>query len=908
MSEMPKAYDPKAVESALFDSWVTGGYFHQPVVEGPEPFVIVIPPPNVTGSLHMGHALNNTIQDVVTRRMRMTGRPTRWVVGTDHAGIATQNKVEQKLALEGLSRHDVGRERFIELCWEWRREHGSTIITQLKAMGCSCDYDDEHFTMDPGYREAVRRVFVDWFERGLVYRGERIINWCPRCATALSDIEVEHAEVDSALWHIRYPLVEPRGGHTHLVVATTRPETMLGDTCVAVHPDDERYREVVGASVVLPLLGREIPVVADEYVDPAFGTGAVKVTPAHDPNDFDIAERHGCEKINIFAPDASVNENGGPYAGLDRFEARKRVVEDLEAQGLLVEIEDRPHSVGHCYRCHTVVEPWLSDQWFVDMKPLAAPAISAVREDRVQFHPRRWEKVYFDWMENIRDWCVSRQLWWGHQIPVFYCDACDGKAIASMEDLTSCPDCGGPVRQDEDVLDTWFSSQLWPFAVFGWPAATPELTYFYPTSVLSTARDILFLWVARMVMSGLDFMGDVPYRDVIIHPTVFNAEGKRMSKSLGTGVDPLDLMEHYGADGMRFGLMLQVTGNQDIKFAEEKLLSSRNFANKIWNASRFVLMNLDDYEPGEPDAATVADRWILSRLAEVATTVDAALDVDVARAVGADSYDFGEAARDLYNFFWSEYCDWYIELAKTRLIAGAAEDATDEQRRARRTAQRNLVFVLDRALRLLHPFMPFVTEEIWHRLPLPDVERVPVQPHATAPSLMVAAWPSGLERFRDTSAEASMRVLQELISEVRAVRARYSVPPRTKVDLVVKADGADAMLVQTEAHYLYELASVGTLTVDAAATRPRHGAAGVAGGMEVFVPLEGLVDFEQERTRVAKELKRAEGDLEKVSRKLANEGYLAKASAEIIAKDRAKAADLADEVSKLARQLADLAD
>ena len=574
-NQLPKAYDPKAVEGPIFEAWTSGHYFECPVPEDTSvpPFTVVIPPPNVTGSLHMGHALNNTIQDVVIRRSRMTGRPTRWVIGTDHAGIATQNKVEQKLAKEGLSRNDVGREKFIDLCWEWRAEHGSTIIGQLKAMGCSCDYSDEHFTMDAAYQKAVKRVFVKWFEEGLIYRGKRIINWCPRCATALSDIEVEHEELDGHLWHFRYPLKEPVGGVDSVVVATTRPETMLGDTCIAVHPDDDRYTGLVGATVVLPLMGREIPIVADSFVDPSFGTGAVKVTPAHDPNDFDIGERHGCAKINVLNADATIGEEGGVYAGLDRYAARARIVADIDALDLLVRVEDHRHSVGHCYRCHTVVEPWLSDQWFVDMKPLAAPAIECVRDGRVVFHPKRWEGVYYHWMENIRDWCVSRQLWWGHQIPVFYCDAC-GSMHASEEALETCPDCGGAVRQDEDVLDTWFSSALWPFATLGWPEATPEVGYFYPTTVLSTARDILFLWVARMIMDGLHFAGDVPYTDVIIHPTVFNAEGKRMSKSLGTGVDPLDLMEHYGADGMRFGLMLQVTGSQDIKFAEENHVSS----------------------------------------------------------------------------------------------------------------------------------------------------------------------------------------------------------------------------------------------------------------------------------------------------------------------------------------------
>jgi len=883
-NELPKTYDPSSVEGPVFNSWAEGGYFGCSVPEDTsvEPFVVVIPPPNVTGSLHMGHALNNTIQDVVIRRSRMTGRPTRWVLGTDHAGIATQNKVEQKLAAQGLSRYDVGREKFIELCWAWRSEHGNTIVTQLKAMGCSCDYSDEHFTMDPAYQRAVKRVFVKWYEEGLIYRGKRIINWCPRCSTALSDIEVEHEELDSHLWFFRYPLKEKVGDVDSVVVATTRPETMLGDTCIAVHPDDERYTAVVGATVVLPLLGREIPIVADSYVDPSFGTGAVKVTPAHDPNDFEIGERHGCAKINVLAADATITEEGGPYAGLDRYEARKRVVADMEAAGLLVKVEDHRHSVGHCYRCHTVVEPWLSDQWFVDMKPLAAPAIDAVRNGDVTFYPKRWENVYFHWMENIRDWCVSRQLWWGHQIPVFYCDTC-GTMHVSEDEITSCPECGGPVRQDPDVLDTWFSSALWPFATLGWPGQTPELAFFYPTTVLSTARDILFLWVARMIMNGIHFCGEVPYRDVIIHPTVFNAEGKRMSKSLGTGVDPLDLMEHYGADGMRFGLMLQVTGNQDIKFSEEKLVSSRNFANKIWNASRFVLMNLEGYEPGVPVAETVADAWILSRLADLSARVDE----------GLLTYEFGETARALYDFFWNEFCDWYIELAKGRLNGGGA---------SRLAVQRNLVFVLDRALRLLHPMMPFVTEEIWQKLPLADAD--------AAPSLMVAAWPdpSGLATWRDEDAEASITAVQDVVTAVRAVRARYSVPPKTTVDVLVKASGAQAMLVENQAPLIRSLAGVGSVAVAADAAKPAHAATAVAAGSEIFIPLEGLVDFAHERARVEKELATVSMESSRLAGKLGNPGFLAKAAPEIIEKDRERAAELADQVAKLTGQLAELSD
>jgi valyl-tRNA synthetase len=895
-TELPKAYVPSSAEPRILDAWLSGGYFGRPEpVEGVTPFTIVIPPPNVTGSLHMGHALNNTIQDVLIRRSRMTGRPSLWVVGTDHAGIATQNKVEQKLAGEGKSRKDVGREAFVDACWEWRRQYGGTIIGQLKAMGCSCDYDNEQFTMDPGYQLAVRRVFVDWFERGLIYRGNRIINWCPRCATALSDIEVEHEELDGHLWSIRYPLKEAVAGRDHVVVATTRPETMLGDTCVAVHPDDERYQDLVGAIVMLPLLGREIPIVADSFVDPGFGTGAVKVTPAHDPNDFDIGERHDCAKINIMNADATIAETGGPYAGLDRYDARKKIVADLEAAGLLVETVDHRHSVGHCYRCHTVVEPWLSDQWFVDMKPLAAPAIDVVRDGTVKFHPKRWENVYFHWMENIRDWCISRQLWWGHRIPVFYCDAC-GETLASIEDVVACPKCGAPTRQDEDVLDTWFSSQLWPFATMGWPdpdaSAEAGVDYFYPTDVLSTARDILFLWVARMVMAGLSFRDEVPFTDVIIHPTVFNAEGKRMSKSLGTGVDPLDLMEHYGADGMRFGLMLQVTGVQDLKFAEDKLVSSRNFANKIYNASRFVLMNLGEgYEPGPPQAATVADAWILSRLAGLAASVDE----------GLTTYEFGEVARRLYDFFWGEFADWYIELAKGRLNVGAREGATESERSARLIVQRNLVFVLDTALRLLQPMMPFITEEIWAQLPIDESER--------ATMLLVAAWPdpAALATFADPDAESSMAVVQEFVSTVRAIRSRYSVPPRKEIVVDVRAAGAEAELLENQKALVSALAGISSLGIAGDMPKPEHSATGVAAGMDVYVPLEGLVDLAAERARVAKELERAEADHARLAKKLSNEGFLAKASPEIIEKDRAKAADLADEVGKLTAQLGELA-
>jgi len=978
-SDMAKAYDPKAIEADIFAVWQAGGYFcQQPVADTeaaadsdtPAPYVITIPPPNVTGSLHMGHALNNTIQDVLIRKNRMAGRPTRWVVGTDHAGIATQNKVEQKLAKEGLTRFDIGREAFIEKCWEWRDEHGSQIINQLKAMGCSCDYDDEWFTMDESYQRAVRKVFIDWYNDGLIYRGNRIINWCPRCTTALSDIEVEHEDKDGKLYYIRYPLTEAGavltqdttsgaeiphqvrdgGGETgrYLTIATTRPETMLGDVAVAVSPDDERYRDFVGASVMLPLMDRLIPVIADEYVDPEFGTGALKITPAHDANDYEVGERHGLEQLNIFDKEATVTEAGGVYAGLSREEARERVVADLEAAGLLVKIEEHPHSVGVCYRCATAIEPWLSEQWFVDMKPLAAPAIKVVRDDQVVFHPKRWENVYYHWMENIRDWCISRQLWWGHRIPVYYCGAPDENSdkdngcswtAALEEDVSACPECGGAVHQDEDVLDTWFSSQIWPFAVLGWPSAVPvegsrdlvrhafnenitcppqngehvrqsaELTFNYPTSALSTAPDILFLWVARMVMSGLYFLDDIPFKDVIIHPTVFNKEGRRMSKSLGTGVDPLDLMEHYGADGMRFGLMLQVTGVQDMKFDEDKLLSSRNFANKIWNAARFVLLNTADYQHDghtlqfmatstpvtltfEPESlhstkgsasaqqVVLADQWILSRLAHLTERVTKSID----------EFAFGEASRDLYGFFWNDFCDWYIELAKGRLAGGAEE---------RQVVQQTLIFVLDNALRLLHPLMPYISEEIWQKLPIHDSTD-------SNPALIVAAWPDPADfaQLRDHGAERRVELLKVVVSALRSTRARYQISPRTELEASIKVTReSDGTLLQELTPQIAQLANARKLRIDSELTKPSQSAVTVAGGLEIYVHLEGLVDLEAEQARLTKERDKVAKDLARFEKKLSNEGFLAKAVPEIIEKDRAKAANLREVLAKLEAQL-----
>jgi len=944
-------YDPKAIEAPIFSAWQKGGYFKQaPSAEKAEaaivtttdfaenPYVITIPPPNVTGSLHMGHALNNTIQDVLIRKNRMAGRPTRWVVGTDHAGIATQNKVEQKLAKEGLTRFDIGRDAFIEKCWEWRREHGSQIINQLKAMGCSCDYDNEWFTMDSSYQQAVRKVFVDWYNDGLIYRGNRIINWCPRCTTALSDIEVEHEDKDGRLYHIRYPVASDTSASApaeenapYITIATTRPETMLGDVAVAVHPDDPRYAKLIGKSVRLPLMDKLIPIIADDYVDPAFGTGALKIAPAHDANDFEVGERHNLPQPNIFDEKAVITAEGGAYEGLSREDARKKILADLEAGDYLVEIEEHPHSVGVCYRCATAVEPWLSEQWFVDMQPLAEPAIKVVRDGQVKFHPKRWENVYFHWMENIRDWCISRQLWWGHRIPVFYCDTCSWSA-ALEEDVNTCPQCAAAVRQDEDVLDTWFSSQIWPFAVLDWPPAapaegscdlarhasngntsyplqnsaqtsdysayqkSPELAFNYPTNALSTAPDILFLWVARMIMSGLYFVDDIPFDDVIIHPTVFNKEGRRMSKSLGTGVDPLDLMEHYGADGMRFGLMLQVTGVQDMKFDEDKLLSSRNFANKIWNAARFVSMNTEDYV--EPDASAslcldaLADRWIVSRLAHLTQRVTTSID----------NFNFGEASRDLYDFFWNEFCDWYIELAKSRLNGTAKERAT---------VQQVLVFVLDNSLRLLHPMMPYISEAIWQSLPIHGK----LNNGEAVPSLIVASWPEpeDFANLRDTDAELRIELIKAVVTATRSTRARYGLSPKTELKVSVNTSDVETAeilidlhgVISSVARLLHEEGEAPFIFAGPGLMKPPFSSTVVSSGLEVYVGLEGIVDFNAELVRLTKECDKVAADLAKLEKKLSNEGFLAKAAPEIIEKDRAKAASLKETLTKLRAQLED---
>ena len=878
-------YDFAAHERPLFEAWKDAGYFQRGEGFGAkkgQPYTIVIPPPNITGVLHMGHALNDTIQDTCIRRARMQGRPTRWILGTDHAGISTQTKVDKKLADQGISRLEIGREAFIEACYDWYKEYGTTIVNQVKGMGCSCDYDDEHFTLEPGYVKAVRKLFVDWYNDDLIYKGKRIVNWCPHCTTAIADDEAEYVDEAGHLWYLRYPLTQPEGDLEYLVVATSRPETMLGDTGVAVNPKDERFAHLVGKTVTLPLVGREIPIFADWHVDMEFGTGCVKTTPSHDPNDWAMGERNGLERINIFDETAHVVEGYGQFSGMDRDEAREAIVAAFEDLGLLEKVEDHDHSVMTCYRCHTKLEPWESEQWFVAVDGLKKDAARVVEDGSIQFHPERWKQVYLDWLANLKDWCISRQLWWGHRIPMFYCDTC-GWEGASVEDVDVCPVCGAPARQDEDVLDTWFSSQLWPFATMGWTEEgmdAPEMKAAYPTQVLSTARDIMGLWVARMVMASMYCCDEIPFEHVIIHPTVMAADGKPMSKSRGNGVDPLRLMEDYGADGMRFGLLMQVTGAQDLKFNEAKLESSRNFANKIRNAARFVQMNLDDYVPGAPDPVTPVDRWIFSRLAGLVARLD--------KAYGA--FEFGEITRELYSFFWNEFCDWYIEFSKARL------NRSPEDRAA---CQRNLVFVLDQALRLLHPIMPFVTEEIYQQLPIDRSE---------APYLIGAAWPDAeaLAQYVDADAERAIQMVTETVSAIRSTRARYGISPKTELAVVVKAGEADVALLEAQRGLIEGMGTTASLEIAADASKPAESSVTLAPGLEVYIVLSGLVDFGAERERLEKERAKLAADAAKLDKKLSNPGFLAKAAPEIVEKDRAKHAEMTDKLARVEAQLAEL--
>ena len=858
---IPSRYNPGETEKKWYEFWEKGGYFHEEVDPSREPFSIVMPPPNVTGQLHLGHAMDNTLQDILVRWKRMQGFNTLWVPGTDHAGIATQARVEENLASEGIGKYDLGREKFLEKVWEWKEVYHKRITSQLRLLGASCDWDRERFTMDEGCSRAVREAFVSLYEKGLIYRGKYIVNWCPRCHTTISDIEVDYKDLDSHLWHLTYPLADGSGSIT---IATTRPETMLGDTAVAVHPEDPRYRDMVGKTLILPVVNREIPVVADEYVDPAFGSGAVKITPAHDPNDFEIAGRHSLPHVVVIGKDGIMTEEAGAYAGMDSRECRVKLVEELDRLGVLVKTEEYSHSVGHCYRCDTVIEPLVSNQWFVRMAPLAAPAIEAVTRGEARFVPERFTRVYSSWLENIRDWCISRQLWWGHRIPVWYC-AC-GEMVVSREDPERCPICGeASLTQDPDVLDTWFSSGLWPFETLGWPEDTRELEHFYPTSVLVTGRDIIFFWVARMMFMALEFQKEVPFREIFIHGLILDSQGRKMSKSLGNGVDPLEIIEQYGADTLRFMMVTGNTPGNDLKFQPDRLEGIRNFTNKIWNASRFLMMNLEDYGgqvPGE-ESLTLADRWILGQYHRTAD--------QVTRQLGA--YELGDAAQSIYDFIWNTFCDWYIELAKPRLYAR-------ENQEDRTTVQYVLSTVLTGTMALLHPFMPFISEEIWQHLP------------HEGNTLMKAPWPvADPSRMADPAA-GDMETVMEIIRAVRNIRAEMNVPAGRKAQVIVQPDRPEvAEMLRDAASYIEHLAQASSVEVQLAGTEVQQAASAVITGVRIYMPLAGMIDFEVERRRLTKEKEKLDQEVGRLESKLNNAGFLAKAPEDVVAGEKAKLED-----------------
>ena len=871
--ELSKVYNPREVEDKWYQHWEKNKYFHAEADKKRAPFSIVMPPPNVTGQLHMGHALDNTLQDILTRWRRMQGYNTLWLPGTDHAGIATQAKVEEQLAKEGTGKYELGREQFLERVWEWKKQYGNRITTQLRKLGASCDWDRERFTMDEGCSEAVKEVFIRLYEEGLIYRDYYITNWCPHCSTTISDIEVEHKEKPGNLYHLKYPFKD--SSDEYLIIATTRPETMLGDVAVAVHPEDDRYRHLVGRTLILPLVGREMPVIADDYVDPTFGTGCVKITPAHDPNDFEIGRRHNLPQVQVIDKAGRMNEQAGEkYQGMDRYECRKQIVKDLEAAGVLVKTDEHNHAVGHCYRCDTVIEPMLSKQWFVKMKPLAEPAIKAAKKGDVRFVPERFTKIYLNWMENIRDWCISRQLWWGHRIPVYYCQDC-GETIAAKQPPEKCR-CGGKLEQDPDVLDTWFSSALWPFSTMGWPEQTKELEHFYPTSVLVTGRDIIFFWVARMIFSGLHHMKEVPFKEVFIHGLVLDSLGRKMSKSLGNGVDPLEVIKSHGADSLRFMLVTGNTPGNDLRFHFERLDGARNFANKLWNASRFALMNLEDYDANAAKGElTLADRWILSRYHKAVDEVTAYLE----------RYELGEAARVLYEFSWSELCDWYIELIKPRLYGrSTAED--------RAAAQHTLVTVLRGTMELLHPFMPFITEEIWQHLP------------HQGETIMLQRWPEYNAELRNLDAENAMTLLMDVITEIRRIRGEMKVPPgKTAEVILTAAEKANRIVLEKNCGYVQGLANCEVKINEQMSEKPAQAAVGIAHGVEVVVPLKGLIDFEKEIARLNKELQAIDKELKRIQGKLNNQGFLAKAPQEVVEKERAKKEELSAKQAALSERL-----
>ena len=863
-----KNYDPSEFEDRLYNTWVEKGYFHAEVNPDKKPFTIVIPPPNVTGQLHMGHALDETLQDILIRYKRMQGYEALWIPGTDHAGIATQIKVEEDMRVNenGLTRYDLGREKFLERVWDWKNKFGNRIINQLKKIGSSCDWDRERFTMDEGCSKAVREVFVNLYNKGLIYQGSKIINWCPHCTTALSDAEVEHTEQAGHFWHIKYQV---KDSDDYVVIATTRPETLFGDTAVAVNPEDERYKDIIGKTLILPLVGREIPVIADEYVDKEFGTGCVKITPAHDPNDFEVGKRHDLEQIKVMNDDATMNSYAGKYEGMDRYECRKAMIKDLEEQGLLVKVEDHSHNVGQCYRCGTTVEPIISKQWFVKMKPLAEPAIKAVKNGDTKFVPERFSKIYMNWMENVFDWCISRQLWWGHRIPAFYCQKC-GETIVSKDDITVCPHCGGKVKQDEDVLDTWFSSALWPFSTLGWPENTKELEYFYPTSVLVTAYDIIFFWVARMIFSGIEHTGKAPFEKVFMHGLVRDSQGRKMSKSLGNGIDPLEIIDKYGADALRFALTTGNAPGNDMRFYIERVEAGRNFANKIWNASRFTMMNLDITENKLPpvEELQTEDKWILSKFNKTVHIVTENLD----------KFELGIALSNLYDFIWENFCDWYIELVKPRLF--------DKENPTGKTAQYVLTYVLSHTMQLLHPFMPFITEEIWLHLPH-DGE-----------SIVISKWPEYDEALNFEEDEAAMTLIMDAISAVRNRRAEMNVPPSKKAKTIIVTDKPD-VFNKGEAFFI-KLASASEVEVREDKDGVDANAVNViVPGAEIYLPMSELVDKDKELARLNAEKKRLEGEIKRVEGKLNNQGFVSKAPKKVVDEEKAKGVKYKDMLDKV---------
>ena len=872
---MEKVYSPSQIEDRIYEKWESSGAFKPVIDPAKKPFTIVMPPPNITGQLHIGHALDEMPQDVLIRYHRMKGDPTLWVPGTDHAAIATEVKVVESLAKEGLTKYDIGREKFLERTWEWKKEYGGRIVRQLRKLGVSCDWSRERFTMDEGLSRAVRETFVRLYEKGLIYRGKRMINWCPACQSALSDAEVEYVEQQSFLWHIRYPGPDGRD----IVVATTRPETMLGDTAVCVNPKDERYTDLVGKTVLLPIMNKQIPIVADDYAEMEFGTGAVKMTPAHDPNDYEVALRHNLDVICVLTEDGHMNENAGRFQGMTTMECRKAVVKELEDEGYLVKVEPYTHNVGTCYRHHdTVVEPYLSDQWFVSMKPLAEPAIDVAKNGQLQFVPDRFRKTYLNWMENIRDWCISRQLWWGHRIPAFYCDTC-GEMFVSREDLTTCPKCGAPLRQDEDVLDTWFSSALWPFSTLGWPDETEDFKYFYPNSVLSCGYDIIFFWLARMVFSGIEQTGKLPFHTALFHGLVRDAQGRKMSKSLGNGIDPIEIINKYGADALRFSLSINVSPGSDIRLSEEKVESYRNFANKIWNAARFVLMNLQGFTPeGIPtEHLTLADQWILTQFQSAARDITENLE----------AFDLGYAATRIYDFAWSTFCDWYIEIAKQGLYG-------DDPVR-KKTTQEVLYYVLIGILKLLHPYMPFITEEIYGYLPGVDG------------MLISAQWPEIRPEYDFPAEAARMEGIMEIVRTIRNMRAEMNVAPGRRASLILKPHEGWKDALSTAEGYFTRLAFASSLTIlDPSSPNPEKSASAVTEACELFMPLGELVDVEKELKRLEKDKKSLEGEIARASGKLSNPGFLSKAPANLVEQEKTKLETNKQLLEKLAARIQEM--